>query len=389
MFVRNQKTSMYQWKVYFVLLVFGSVLNAPYGSYLHVNATDCEFPAMFNFGDSNSDTGGLSSAFGAAPPPNGETFFHKPAGRYCDGRLVIDFIAESLGLPYLSAYLQSVGSNFSHGANFATAGSTIRPQNTTLRQSGFSPFSLDVQSWQFNQFKDKSIDAYNQSASYKDALPKPEYFNKALYTFDIGQNDLTAGFFLNMTVDQVRAFIPDVISQFSTIIKNLHFGGGMFFLIHNTGPFGCLPYVLDRLPHSPSETDKYGCAIPYNEVAQDFNRLLKEEVIQLRKDLPKAAITYVNMYSIKYGLVTNATKEGFKYTVRACCGHGGQYNYNRNSGCGSKLGKSCEDPSIYLNWDGVHNTEASNHHISRHVISGEFSDPLLPVSQICQKPFSS
>jgi hypothetical protein len=55
-------------------------------------AADCYFPAVFNFGDSNSDTGGLSAAFGAAPPPNGMTFFGSPAGRYCDGRLVVDFI---------------------------------------------------------------------------------------------------------------------------------------------------------------------------------------------------------------------------------------------------------------------------------------------------------
>lgn len=66
------------------------------------------------------------------------------------GNLV--FVAESLGLPYLNAYLDAVGSNFTHGANFATAGSTIRPQNTTLHQSGFSPFSLNVQWYQFNDF---------------------------------------------------------------------------------------------------------------------------------------------------------------------------------------------------------------------------------------------
>lgn len=52
----------------------------------------CDFPAVFNFGDSNSDTGGLSAAFGQAGPPAGETYFGAPAGRYCDGRLVIDFI---------------------------------------------------------------------------------------------------------------------------------------------------------------------------------------------------------------------------------------------------------------------------------------------------------
>lgn len=65
-------------------------------SHQSVNATisnyPCHFPAVFNFGDSNSDTGGLAAAFGQAPLPNGETFFHRSAGRYSDGRLVIDFI---------------------------------------------------------------------------------------------------------------------------------------------------------------------------------------------------------------------------------------------------------------------------------------------------------
>lgn len=55
-------------------------------------SNECNFSAVFNFGDSNSDTGGLSAAFGQAPPPNGQTFFHVPSGRYSDGRLVIDFI---------------------------------------------------------------------------------------------------------------------------------------------------------------------------------------------------------------------------------------------------------------------------------------------------------
>jgi hypothetical protein len=54
------------------------------------------FPAIFNFGDSNSDTGGLSAAFGQVRPPNGITFFHTPAGRYCDGRLVIDFLGNQI-----------------------------------------------------------------------------------------------------------------------------------------------------------------------------------------------------------------------------------------------------------------------------------------------------
>lgn len=51
-------------------------------------------PAIFNFGDSNSDTGGISAAFFPKPDPFGETFFHRPAGRASDGRLIIDFIGK-------------------------------------------------------------------------------------------------------------------------------------------------------------------------------------------------------------------------------------------------------------------------------------------------------
>lgn len=53
---------------------------------------DCQFPAVFNFGDSNSDTGGLASSLIAPTPPYGETFFGMPEGRFSDGRLIIDFL---------------------------------------------------------------------------------------------------------------------------------------------------------------------------------------------------------------------------------------------------------------------------------------------------------
>jgi alpha-L-fucosidase len=40
-----------------------------------------------------------------------------------------------------------------------------------------------------------------------------------LYTFDIGQNDLTAGYFANKTVEQVETEVPEIISQFMNAIK--------------------------------------------------------------------------------------------------------------------------------------------------------------------------
>lgn len=79
-------------------LVLSSLSLSPWLAFAGRPATSgeqkCCFPAIFNFGDSNSDTGGLSAVFGQAPPPHGMTFFGGPAGRYCDGRVIVDFIGK-------------------------------------------------------------------------------------------------------------------------------------------------------------------------------------------------------------------------------------------------------------------------------------------------------
>ncbi|OAY32494.1 GDSL esterase/lipase At3g26430 [Manihot esculenta] len=356
------------------------------------SGSSCEFPAIFNFGDSNSDTGGLSAAFGQAPFPNGQTFFHHPAGRYSDGRLMSDFIAESLELPYLSAYLNSVGSNFSHGANFATAGSTIRPQNTTMHQSGYSPISLDIQLVQYSDFYKRSQEYHNQGGVFETLLPKADYFSKALYTFDIGQNDLTAGYKLNLTTEQIKASVPDMLAQFSNAVKAVYAEGGRSFWIHNTGPVGCLPYSLDRFLVTAAQIDKYGCASSFNKVSLYFNQELKKSVVELRKELPLAAITYVDIYSVKYTLITQAKKFGFTEPFVACCGHGGKYNYNSFARCGAKkvvngkeviIASSCKDQSVKIIWDGIHYTEAANRWIFQQIVNGSFSDPPIPLKMAC------
>lgn len=59
------------------------------------NTIDFSYPAVFNFGDSNSDTGGLVAGVGdRLEPPNGQTYFKNPSGRFCDGRLIIDFLSK-------------------------------------------------------------------------------------------------------------------------------------------------------------------------------------------------------------------------------------------------------------------------------------------------------
>ncbi|KAF3504381.1 hypothetical protein F2Q69_00044861 [Brassica cretica] len=352
----------------------------------------CAFPAIYNFGDSNSDTGGISAAFEPIRAPYGQGFFHKPAGRDSDGRLTIDFIAERVGLPYLSAYLNSLGSNFRHGANFATGGSTIRRQNETIFQYGISPFSLDMQIAQFDQFKSRSAELFSQIKirSEREKLPRQEEFAKALYTFDIGQNDLSVGF-RTMSVDQLKATIPDIVSHLASAVRNIYQQGGRTFWIHNTGPFGCLPVNMFYMgTPAPGYLDKSGCVKAQNEMAMEFNRKLEETVINLRKELTRAAITYVDVYSAKYEMMSNPKRLGFANPLKVCCGYHEKYDH---IWCGTKgkvnnteiYGAPCRNPATAVSWDGVHYTEAANKHVADRTLGGLLTDPPVSITRACYR----
>lgn len=53
---------------------------------------------------------------------------------------------------------------------------------------------------------------------YQNELPKLDVFSDALYTIDIGQNDLANGF-RKLPIQQVPAIIPSILAQLSYIIQ--------------------------------------------------------------------------------------------------------------------------------------------------------------------------
>ncbi|XAR51928.1 Alpha-L-fucosidase [Bertholletia excelsa] len=349
----------------------------------------CDFPAIYNFGDSNSDTGGISAAFEPIPAPYGEHYFRKPAGRDSDGRLIIDFIAERLKLPYLSAYLNSIGSNYQHGANFATGGSTIRRPNETIYQYGISPFYLDMQVTQFTQFKARTRELYSQAnAADRAKLPNPDDFSKALYTFDIGQNDLSMSF-RSMSDDQLRAEIPDMVNKFASAVQRLYDQGARFFWVQNTGPVGCLPVATFYISNpQPGFLDQYGCIRGQNAMAVEFNKQLKDRVAKLRAQFPNAAFTYVDVYTAKYDLISNTKTQGFADPLKVCCGYHVNYVHvwcgQKGSSNGTEVfGASCATPSTFVSWDGVHYTEAANRYVADRTLNGTLVEPSIPITHAC------
>lgn len=70
--------------------------------------------------------------------------------------------AEKLGLPFLHAFLDSIGTNFRQGANFAVSGATVQKSNGELYDGGFNPLSLGIQLSQFEQLKARTAEFYQQ-----------------------------------------------------------------------------------------------------------------------------------------------------------------------------------------------------------------------------------
>nr|KYP71254.1 GDSL esterase/lipase At1g54790 family [Cajanus cajan] len=373
-----------------------------------------DFPAVFNFGDSNSDTGALISAgFETLYPPNGQTYFQIPSGRYSDGRLIIDFLMDAMDLPFLNAYLDSLGlPNFKKGCNFAAAAATILPATA----SSLCPFSLGVQVSQFLRFKARALELIAKGRKFDRYVPDENIFEKGLYMFDIGQNDL-AGAFYSKTLDQILASIPTILVEFEKGVKNLYDQGARYFWIHNTGPLGCLPQNIAKFGTDSSKLDELGCVSAHNQAAKTFNLQLHALCAKLQGQYPDANVTYVDIFTIKSSLISNYSRYvywlikdsvsftinsevtfyymiyyhnriyqliGFEQPIMACCGYGGPpLNYDNRVSCGETKtfngttisAKACNDSSEYISWDGIHYTETANQYVASQILTGKYSDP--------------
>ncbi|XP_065864378.1 GDSL esterase/lipase At1g54790-like isoform X2 [Euphorbia lathyris] len=330
------------------------------------------YPAAFNFGDSNSDTGGLVAGV-AFPigPPNGLTYFNQPSGRFCD--------VDSMDHQFLNPYLDSVGApDFRQGCNFATGGATLLPANA----ASTNPFSFGIQISQFIRFKARALQLLAKDKKFQRYLPQENYFNQGVYMFDLGQNDLDGAFY-SKSEEQVVASIPNMLSEFESGMERLYNGGARNFWIHNTGPLGCLPRIISIFGKNASSLDQLGCVNSHNRAAKEFNARLLDLCAEFRAHFSDANVTYVDIFSIKSNLIANFSEFGFKQALAACCGYGGlPLNYDSRIACGQTknlngstvTANPCNNTAEYVNWDGNHYTEPANRYISELILSGNYFD---------------
>ncbi|CAE6216798.1 unnamed protein product [Arabidopsis arenosa] len=342
------------------------------------------YESIFNFGDSLSDTGNfLISGDVDSPnigrPPYGQTFFNRSTGRCSDGRLIIDFIAEASGLPYIPPYLQSVRTNnsidFKKGANFAVAGATAN-EFSFFKERGLSVTLLT------NKTLDIQLDWFKK---LKPSLckTKPEceqYFKKSLFLVgEIGGNDYNYPLLAFRSFKHAMDLVPFVINKIMNVTSALIEEGAVTLMVPGNLPIGCSAVLLERFNDNSGwlYDSRNQCYKPLNNLAKLHNDKLKKGLAALRKKYPHAKIMYADYYSSAMQFFNSPSKYGFTGSVlKACCGGGdGRYNAKPSVRCGEKGSTTCENPSTYANWDGIHLTEAAYRHIATGLISGRFTMP--------------
>ncbi|XP_078153439.1 GDSL esterase/lipase At1g28600-like [Carex rostrata] len=346
---------------------------------------NCCFTHIFCFGDSASDTGNYLKSIGDSYDPIrylpfGETYFGHPTGRFCDGRLILDFIAEAYGLPFTPPYLagESTKENFQHGVNFAVAGATA------LDNSFFESMGMEV-SW-------TNYSLGTQLEWFKKLLPsileEPEWgssiMSSTLFVVgEIGGNDYCYLVSSGRTFDEVRTLVPDVIRTISLTIHELISRGAKTLLVPNNFPLGCTPMYLTLFQSQKKEDydSETGCFKHFNEFIEYHNAKLSDELSKLRLLYPNVTIIYADYYEASMNIFRNPKKFGFNYPLKACCGAEGPYNYSSLASCGNQGSTVCSDPSKYASWDGVHMTEAAYKGIAYGVLQGLYSYP--PISNTC------
>ncbi|KAL0372682.1 UNVERIFIED_CONTAM: GDSL esterase/lipase 6 [Sesamum calycinum] len=284
-------------------------------------------PAIFIFGDSIFDAGNNhynpNCTAQADFPPYGSDYFHRPTGRFTNGRTVPDFISQFIGIPlqkpFLEVQLEIVNGtrkNYpSNGINFASAGSGVLP--ATNNESGVTPIQVQLQQFQ-TLVEQNRIDR--------------KILNESLFFLESGSNDIFNYFFPfdtpTLTPD---AYVQSMLTEVRNVVDTIYKLGARRIALFALGPVGCVPARI-LLPGSP--VTRY----------------------------PGAVGVYGAVYKTVQTFRANPKLYGFADVESGCCGYG---TLGGELQCGKEGYRVCKNPNEYLFWDFFHPSERTYKLISK------------------------
>jgi phospholipase/lecithinase/hemolysin len=270
------------------------------------------YTTLFAFGDSLSDAGNAYVLSNHVIP--GAPYVD---GHFSNGPTWVEDLSLKLGLGTLSPSL-------SGGTDFAVGGATTGSANL---------IDLDYQVAAFQ--------TYVAAAKLNSTI-----LNGALFTLDIGANDIIGAFSNPLTADMV---VMDAANSAAADVKELHADGARNLIFYDVPNLGLTPDI---------EAEGAAAQTLASGLAQLFNATVLSDLASIETGSDPLKVFDLDAYEKLTEIVANPTRYGFA-NVTDPCWTGNFFGY-----AGSPTGKLCSLlPAVqnqYLFWDGLHPTEAGH-----------------------------
>ncbi|CAN8288056.1 unnamed protein product [Cochlearia groenlandica] len=327
----------------FFLFIFGESSS----KFSQENNNNKNVKALFIFGDSFLDAGNnnyinTTTLDQANFSPYGQSFFGLPTGRFSDGRLISDFIAEYANLPLIPPFLEPGDIQKKlHGVNFASAGAGALLET-------FQGLVINLRT-QLEHYK-------KVERMWKRKLGKEESkkrISKAVYLISIGSNDYLSFFLTNQSLPiSLSQHVDFVIGNLTTFIHDVYEIGGRKFGFLNVPELGCFPGL--RILNSKNDS----CLRDASRLANMHNKSLSNMLFKMQRHVKSFKFSLFDMNKSIRQRMQHPSKFGFKEGEEACCGIG---KWRGVFSCGGKRivkeFKLCDNPNDYIFWDSFHLTQ--------------------------------
>ncbi|KFK42027.1 hypothetical protein AALP_AA2G202600 [Arabis alpina] len=336
----SSSSSMF-WCILVLELLFMTTTNAL------VNIPDnISVPAVIVFGDSIVDAGNNDDMITEARcnyPPYGIDFDGGvPTGRFSNGKVPTDMLAEELGIkPTLPAYRDPnlKQEELLTGVTFASGGAGYVPLTTKIAGGISLPQQLKL----FDEYLERLKGMVGEERT-------KIIIENSLFVVICGSNDIANNFFalpqFKYDVASFTALMADNARSFATTLYGY---GARRILVFGAPPLGCVPSQ-----RTVAGGPRRECVVRFNDACKLFNTKLSANIDGLSRTLHDSTLLYIDIYTPLLDLILNPQQYGFKVSNKGCCGTG---LIEVTQLCNNYTATVCPRRSDYVFWDSFHPTE--------------------------------
>ncbi|KAL6189051.1 hypothetical protein ACLB2K_040441 [Fragaria x ananassa] len=358
------------------LLVYFSVLLFLVSSNMHYLVDGApQVPCYFIFGDSLSDSGNNNWLLTLAKVnyrPYGIDFSQGPTGRFCNGRNLVDIIAELLGFEdYIPPFATATKYDITKGVNYASGAAGIRDESG--RNQGMR-ISLNKQLINHQIIVKRLVALRGNNGSLV-----ADYLNKCIYSVGMGSNDYINNYFMPKLYQTSRLYTPEqyadvLVQEYSQQLRTLYNSGARKIVIFGVGTIGSTPFEVAMCGSNGTL-----CVDNINNAVQLFNARLKLLVTDLNTNLTNAKFIYIDYYGIGLSGALSSPPGSINYTAPCC-------EVDSTTGLCTALKTPCQNRTQYAFWDAIHPTEISNVFIAARAYNSTSQTDVFPydISHLAQ-----